>query len=187
MGKAQAIYQIKITLNDTKPPVWRRLIVPEAIALNELHHVIQIAMGWGNCHLYCFEKGNLRYGEELEEFFDSSLKDSTGVPLTMLLRKEKDKCLYVYDFGDYWEHSVLLEKILPATSDIYPVPFCVKGKGTCPVEDSGGVWGYSQMLEEARSPDNPDRAETHRYLMADIDTREYNPDAINQRLRKFYL
>ncbi|HIE4504360.1 plasmid pRiA4b ORF-3 family protein [Morganella morganii] len=185
--KAQAMYQIKITLSDMKPPVWRRLIVPEAIALNELHHVIQIAMGWGNYHLYCFEKGNLRYGEELEEFFDSSLKDSTGVPLTMLLRKEKDKCLYVYDFGDYWEHSVVLEEILPATSDIYPVPVCVKGKGTCPVEDSGGVWGYSQMLEEVRSPDNPDSAEIHRHLMADIDTREYNPDAINQRLRKFYL
>lgn len=178
------MYQIKITLNDTKPPVWRRLIVLGTIALNELHHVIQTAMGWGNYNLYCFEKGNLRYGEELEEFFDSSLKDSTGVPLTRLLRKEKDKCLYVYDFRDYWEHSVLLEKILPATSDIYPFPFCVKGKGTCPVEDSGGVWGYSQMLEEARSPDNPDRAEVHQHLMADIDTREYNTDAINQRLRQ---
>ncbi|MBW5408637.1 plasmid pRiA4b ORF-3 family protein [Morganella morganii] len=179
------MYQIKITLNDTKPPVWRRLIVPEAIVLNELHQVIQIAMGWENYHLYCFEKGNLRYGEKLEEFFDLSLKDSTGVPLTMLLYKEKDKCLYVYDFGDYWEHSVLLEKILPATSDIYPFPFCVKGKGACPDEDSGGVWDYSQILEEACSSDNPDRAEIHWHLMADIDVREYNLEAINERLRQF--
>lgn len=67
MVKVQAMYQIKITLNDMKPPVWRRLIVPSTIALNELHKVIQIAMGWGNYHLYCFEKGNLRYGEELGE------------------------------------------------------------------------------------------------------------------------
>lgn len=186
MVKVQAMYQIKITLNDTKPPVWRRLIVPSTIALNELHNVIQIAMGWGNYHLYCFEKGNLRYGEELDEFFDSSLKDSTNISLTMLLRKEKDKCLYVYDFGDYWEHTILLEAVIPAEGDSSPIPLCVKGKGTCPVEDSGGIWGYTEMLEEACTPTNPDRAEIHQHLMADIDVREYNLEAINERLTQFY-
>ncbi|MEY0532899.1 plasmid pRiA4b ORF-3 family protein [Providencia rettgeri] len=186
MVKVQAMYQIKITLNDTKPPVWRRLIVSSTIVLNELHQVIQIAMGWGNYHLYCFEKGNLRYGEELDEFFDSSLKDSTNVPLTMLLRKEKDKCLYVYDFGDYWEHTILLEAVIPAAGGSSPIPLCVKGKGTCPVEDSGGVWGYTEMLEEARSLTNPDREEIHQHLMADIDVREYNLEAINARLTQFY-
>nr|WP_282561268.1 plasmid pRiA4b ORF-3 family protein [Providencia rettgeri] len=136
--------------------------------------------------MYCFEKGNLRYGEELDESFDSSLKDSTNVPLTMLFRKEKDKCLYVYDFGDYWEHSILLEAVIPAVIDSSPILLCVKGKGTCPVEDSGGVWGYTEMLEEACSPTNPDRAEIHQHLMADIDVREYNLEAINERLTQFY-
>lgn len=161
--------------------------MPSTIVLNEPHQVIQIAMGWGNYHLYWFEKGNLRYGEELDEFFDSSLKDSTNVPLTMLLRKEKDKCLYVYDFGDYWEHTILLEAVIPAEGNSSSIQLCVKGKGTCPVEDSGGIWCYTEMVEEARSLTNPDRAEIHQHLMADIDVREYNLDAINERLTQFYL
>ncbi|WP_391528025.1 plasmid pRiA4b ORF-3 family protein [Photorhabdus akhurstii] len=186
MEKTQAMYQIKITLNDMKPPVWRRLIVPKVIALNELHHVIQIAMGWTCSHLYSFDQCNLRYGLIFDKFFDSGLKDSTDIPLTTILHKEKDKCLYVYDFGDYWKHTILLEKVIPAAGDSSPIPLCVKGKGTCPVEDSGGVWGYSEMLEEACSPTNPDRAEIHQHLMADIDVRDYNIEAINERLMQFY-
>lgn len=181
------LYQIKVTLADSKPPIWRRLIVPKTIHLDELHMVIQLAMGWMNDHLYCFEKGNLRYGIKFDDDpIDTGIKSSEGVTLKFLLRKEKDKITYLYDFGDYWEHSILLEKSSLPDAAWPHIPLCIKGKGACPAEDSGGVWGYYQMLEDARNPGHPDHKEIYRWLADTIDEREYDLNAINARISAFY-
>ncbi|MFC0139211.1 plasmid pRiA4b ORF-3 family protein [Erwinia mallotivora] len=186
---ANDLYQIKVTLVDSKPPIWRRLVVPKTINLDELHMIIQLAMGWTNSHLYLFTKGNLRYGIKFEdeELFESDTKSSEDVSLKFLLRKENDKILYEYDFGDSWVHSILLEKSSFELMIPTQVPVCIKGKGTCPVEDSGGMWGYYQKLEEVRDLSNPERDELNDWLNHDIDERKYDLDAINERIASFYL
>lgn len=182
------LYQLKVTLIDSKPPIWRRIVVPKAIALDELHMVIQLAMGWTNSHLYLFEKGNLRYGIQLEddEFLPSDIKSDEGIPLKMLLHKENDKILYEYDFGDAWRHTILLEKASLSETDWPQIPMCMKGKGTCPIEDSGGIWGYYQTLQNASDVNYSERKDLHDWLMQDINEREYDLNAINARLADLY-
>ncbi|MGL9722785.1 plasmid pRiA4b ORF-3 family protein [Sodalis sp. (in: enterobacteria)] len=180
------LYQIKITLVDSKPPVWRRLIVPKTIPLDELHMVIQLAMGWTNSHMYSFEKGNLAYGMIVDDHKDPCFQDSTGVPLIKLLRKKGEKIVYVYDFGDNWDHCILLEESSLTDQKLPHIPICIKGAETCPTEDSGGVWGYYQMLEDIQDVNNPEREELHAWLMDDIAERTYDLKNINQRLIDFY-
>ncbi|WP_334470793.1 plasmid pRiA4b ORF-3 family protein [Arsenophonus sp. PmNCSU2021_1] len=180
------LYQIKITLIDSKPLIWRRLIVLKTIPLDELHMVIQLAMGCTNDHLYSFEKGDLRYGMIMDDFKETYLQDSTGVPLSKLLRKKGEKMVYLYDFGDNWDHCILLEESSLPDQELLQLPICIKGAEACPSEDSGGLWGYYQKLKDIQDVDNPEREELHEWLMCDIAERAYDLKTINQRLINFY-
>ncbi len=114
------IYQLKITLNGSKPPIWRRVLVNEDITLEQLHTVIQISMGWENYHLHRFVHNNVFYDsdpvEEIDNLFGDS-EDEARCRLNTLLTTEKNSMIYEYDFGDDWEHRILLEKILPFSKD----------------------------------------------------------------------
>ena len=145
-------------------------------------------MGWTDSHLYLFRKGNFRYGIKFEgeESFESNIENSEDIPLNTLLCKENDKISYEYDFGDSWYHSILLEKSSLPESDWPQIPICIKGKGACPVEDSGGIWGCYQLLENVRDVNNPERDELHEWLMQGIESREYNLNVINARIASYY-
>ena len=150
-----AIYQLKVSIKDSKPPIWRRILVPSNMELAGLHFAIQAAMGWTNSHMHQFRKGRICYRppEMLDGFLDCD--DYDGMRIADLLRREKEKVFYEYDFGDSWEHVVLLEKIVdPVEGQRYPV--CIKGKRACPPEDCGGIWGYYRLLEIMDDPDDPE-------------------------------
>ncbi|WP_314141043.1 plasmid pRiA4b ORF-3 family protein [Buttiauxella noackiae] len=178
------MYQLKITLRDSKPPIWRRVLVPEQITLSKLHQVIQLAFGWNDEHLYMFEKGSRNYphnnyqtwGEDLEE---EGKKDATTTPLWATLQNDGERLIYTYDFGDWWDAIVLLEKQTRETSSL-PIE-CLRGKGTTPAENSGGLHGYNNLLLQARNSHNPDQADIHNFLMLDIDKRIYDLGKINER------
>ena len=110
-SKAKSIYQLKITLKDFRPPIWRRVQVKSNITLGKLHQIIQASMGWTNSHLHGFSIGGVEYGQPLPEL-DLEIKNEQKVKLSKVVTGEK-KFLYTYDMGDSWEHEILVEKVLP--------------------------------------------------------------------------
>jgi hypothetical protein len=138
------VCQIKISLRGvSKPPVWRRVAVPADITLDLLHELILRVMGWSGGHLHVFSTGWAEYGSPDSELGHG---DETAVRLIELLSGPGDKLRYTYDFGDDWEHDVVLEEVLPASPGAAD-PCCLAGKGACPPEDCGGVWGYAELKE----------------------------------------
>jgi hypothetical protein len=174
----QNIYQIKITLNDSKPPIWRRLLISSSIRLSELHTVIQIAMGWDNSHLHHFIAHGEFYGNP-----EYDAADESKVKLDELLQKTKSHILYEYDFGDSWQHKIELEKILPYDVKIQ-LPSCIKGKRACPPEDCGGIWGYEEFLEVMADPNHPEYAERLEWMGEDFDPEYFQIDEINALFAK---
>jgi|SRR5215469_15847131 len=124
------IYQLKVTLLGTSPAIWRRLLVPADLTLAQLHDVLQIAMGWQECHMHEFSAGGRHFGQpDPEDRFMgmSPVENERTVRLSSVLRRMGAKLIYTYDFGDSWEHSIVLEKRLPAASTV-AYPTCVAGQ-----------------------------------------------------------
>ncbi len=145
-------YQFKIKLRGiTNPPVWRRVLVPANFTFSGFHAVIQKAFGWWNEHLYCFGdkpySQSLYIAEENKEDWYRPDYDARKFTLGELFGDGGivKKLCYVYDFGDDWIHDITLEKVFYEYSDHAT---CIKGKGACPEEDSGGVWEYEDMKED---------------------------------------
>jgi hypothetical protein len=157
-------YQFKVTLLDVKPPVWRRIQVPDG-TLADLHEYIQAAFGWWNYHLHQFQIDGERYGPPAPDGMDFGLEmiDETGVTLSKLIPKSgrKSRWVYEYDFGDGWRHEVLFEGLLPADPKA-KYPQCVGGERACPPEDCGGPWGYADYLAAMADPEH----ERHDELLA---------------------
>jgi Plasmid pRiA4b ORF-3-like protein len=105
------IFQLKVQLRVVRPPVRRRVLVPGEMDLAELHEVVQTAMGWSNSHLHEFEVGGARYGIPDPDWGLDEVADESGVKLSRIVR-EGSRLRYAYDFGDGWEHDVIVEKVL---------------------------------------------------------------------------
>lgn len=179
----RSIYQLKVTLKGTRPPIWRRLQLASTDNLEDVHIALQIVMGWTNSHLHEFAKGRDRYGAP-DEDFPSDIKDEIDFRLDQVLEKEKDKLTYMYDFGDGWEHEVVLEKILPyETSAVLPV--CLKGKRACPPEDVGGIGGYKMFLETISDPSHPEYEEMLEWAGGSFDAEHFDLAQTNDFLREY--
>lgn len=174
------IYQIKVTLYRSKPSIWRRLLVLNSIALSGLHKLIQDAMGWEDGHLHQFTVNGNCYGD-IERDFD--VIDEREVRLNDLMQIEKARLSYEYDFGDSWEHKIILEKILPFDPKT-PLPHCLAGKRACPLEDIGGIWGYEAALLALKDPKHPDHEEYLEQIGEDFDPEEFDVDELNKFLVK---
>lgn len=179
------IYQIKITLDDIRPPIWRRVQVPGEITLAELHDVIQVAMGWENCHLHEFQIGADRYAPSVNEEFDTAMTaGDTDVKLCDVVKRARAKFRYTYDFGDDWRHTLMVEKTAPPEPGV-EYPRCLAGERACPPEDCGGPWGYANLIEAREHPDDPRHAELLEWA-GDFDPEAFHPDAVNTRLRQLH-
>ena len=182
-GPGTLVYQVKITLRDvSKPPVWRRVLVRAGITLRDVHEVIQQAMGWENCHMHVFSTGWQEYGSPDPELGHASDKKAR---LSEVLAVPGDRLRYTYDFGDDWEHDIVLEEIRSAEpGKAYPV--CVAGKGACPPEDCGGAWGYASLKEILASPSHEEHEEMLDWLgldsAAEFDPSELSITGVNDRL-----
>ncbi|MEU4234343.1 type II toxin-antitoxin system Phd/YefM family antitoxin [Nonomuraea sp. NPDC026600] len=138
---ASTVHQLKVALREVRPLVWRRIQVPSAASLFDLHNVIQAAMGWQNYHLHLFAKDWVEYGDNATSEYD--------VTLARLLPEAGEHLAYRYDFGDMWDHDLVVEKIhQPAPKAIYPR--CSAGGRACPPEDSGGPEGFAELLRVLR-------------------------------------
>jgi hypothetical protein len=180
------VYQLKITLRDITPPIWRRILVPGAMRLDHLHRAIQIAMGWSNCHLYEFAVGRLSWGlPEADLFGDSGTQRASKATVEHVLPAEKSSMVYVYDFGDDWRHGVTAEKILPASAAL-ELPVCVAGKRACPPEDVGGPFGYADFLEKIQDPEHEEHDDMREWAGADFDPEKFELAAVNANLRDLF-
>ena len=162
------IYQLKIVLKGIKPPVWRRVLVSGDSTISFLHEIVQLAMGWYNCHLHQFLIRGKEYGVSYEggvHFAD----DPDKIKLSDFQFRPQERFEYVYDFGDNWEHKISVEKILPADpAQTYPV--CIGGRGECPPEDSGGPWGYMARRKGHGDDKNSFSAESVNCFLRDLHT-----------------
>ena len=152
----QKVYLLQIVLKRSKPKIWRRILVPSDVLLPDLHKIIQTTMGWTNSHLHQFEKNETYYQERTddEEFWNEQEDvDYKDTKTSDLLKKEKEKVIYEYDFGDGWEHDIKLEKILPC-DDKSEYPVCLEGKMNCPPEDCAGIGRYYRLLEILKDPEH---------------------------------
>jgi hypothetical protein len=168
----QKIYQFKVTLLGTDPPIWRRVLVPADTTLAKLHNVLQIAIGWGDEHMHEFRAGQRRFGrpEPAEPFMRMPRVESERtVVLSAVLQRVGAKMIYTYDFGDNWEHGILLEKQLVAEPHT-TYPICTDGQFACPPEDCRGIPGYYDLLDALADPSHPRHEE-----LCDWTGGEFNP------------
>ncbi|CAM3027189.1 plasmid pRiA4b ORF-3 family protein [Komagataeibacter xylinus] len=155
--------QIRVSIDDIEPAVWRRLVVPSEWNLEQLHLAIQAAFNWWNSHLHEFEIGGLRYGNAIEAAEGSAIGDPQVFDERQVrlrdFRNAGSAFTYVYDFGDDWRHTVEIEELLFLESAPQHAT-CVDGARARPPEDVGGIPGYEQFLEVIGSPQSPEHRET---------------------------
>lgn len=181
--KFTQVYQFKITLEGIRPPIWRRIQVPETYTFWDLHVAIQDAMGWLDYHLHEFEILNpanglkVTIGLQDDDFPKRNLMD-WAQKIANYFSPENPSADYIYDFGDYWQHKIQLEKILPREKNVsYPV--CIKGKRACPPEDCGGIGGYEQLLDIIKDPEHEEHDETIEWLGEGFDSEDFDPKDVN--------
>lgn len=178
-----SIHTIKVSLRYMRPPIWRRLQVPSTTSLAELHDVIQTAMGWSDCHLHQFEVNGVHYADT-----EHMLEDTTDeARRTLAPMQPGDQLAYWYDFGDDWWHDIVIESVDRANPAL-TYPRCVTGRRAGPPEDSGGPWGFVELMRALGDEKHPEH-EMYRNWMEQIGEVGYHPerfdlDAINEALAR---
>jgi hypothetical protein len=179
-----SVHRVKISLRGAKPPIWRRLEVPSTMPLLRLHRTIQESFEWEDYHLWVFEAPSGRYGipdPELEH------GDAATVTLADVTKSPKDRLGYLYDFGDGWDHDIVVEDIVTAEPGT-AYPRCLTGRRAGPPEDSGGIWCYTYLCEVLADPAHPEHEERKEWLelddAADFDPAAFDPDEVNLRLSR---
>jgi hypothetical protein len=183
---AAPIYQLRIELLGVRPVIWRRILVPGSVKLHQLHAVLLWTMGWAGGHLHEFVIGQDHYGEP-DPGFDTPplVQREDRVTLAVALGARKS-FVYLYDFGDGWEHRVSVEKILPPDPQL-KLPQCLDGANACPPEDVGGPPGYADFLEAIRGPAHEEHESMLEWCGGAFDPVAFRIDDINAMLRRFKL
>ncbi len=174
------VFEINVSLNYVTPPIWRRLLVSPETDLGDLHVIIQIAMGWTDSHLHQFIVGNDFYGVP-DPAFDGEVSDESAIQIGSLLKKDGDSILYEYDFGDGWVHTVTLERIRPQQPG-EAVPACLAGERSCPLEDVGGPFGYTEFLQVFADKTHPEHEEMVDWAGEHFDPERFDLDDVNKML-----
>jgi len=178
------LYRVHVSLREIEPAIWRRIELSSQTTLKQFHRILQIAMGWENYHLHEYIVDGRRYGTP-EPVYDEpgEVVREVGARLASVLPKPGSQILYVYDFGDYWQHDVRLEAILPRDPGIQ-YPRILEGRRSCPPEDCGGTGGYADLLEILLDPTHEEFEHMRGWAGPGFNAEVYSIDAANQRLRR---
>ena len=173
------ILELKVTLRHIRPPIWRRFQVRDRLTLDQLHAVLQFVMGWTNSHLHEFTCRGERYCTTDPELdLPPPRADERQVRLGELLVKPNDQLTYEYDFGDGWEHEVVLERVVPHIPHTrYPI--VIAGRRACPPEDCGGPGGYAHLLEALCNPAHPEHQDLTEWVGGSFDPEAFDLEALN--------
>ncbi|MEI8352069.1 MAG: plasmid pRiA4b ORF-3 family protein [bacterium] len=183
--KPENAIQFKVTLRDIKPPIWRRVVLPDNCSLGQLHDVIQVAMGWHNCHMHTFRIDGVFYSSKQMAEMDDMGMGMERDDLTLLRNiagRPKLKFIYEYDLGDSWVHEIVVEKILPI-DPLVKHPICLAGARACPPEDCGSIPGYCDILAALKaSKKTAEQKELIEWLEGDFDPEHFDITEVNKQL-----
>ncbi len=166
-------FVIRIELEYIEPAIWRLVAIPSDLTLEELHHVIQIAMGWTDSHLHQFFHQKNRYGIPDEDFGDDDTLPEEDFTVNEFFKRKGSKLEYEYDFGDSWVHQIKCEKVIKG-GDNAEILKVLDGKRACPPEDCGGFPGYFNLLEIISDPDHEEYENMIEWL-----GNEFDPEAFD--------
>lgn len=182
--EAVPVYQLKVTLNDITPPIWRRIQVRGDVTLFKLHKILQAVMEWEDYHLHQFIVGEDYYAiPSPDDPWPMETKNEKRAKLFQVAPAEKARFIYEYDFGDSWRHNILVEKILHPEHELEH-PVCLAGKRYRPPEDCGGIGGYYEFLEAIRDPKHPDHEGMLDWAGGDFDPERFDMEEISRLLSK---
>jgi len=185
IDKSGAIYQFKVTLEGSEPPIWRRIQVPD-FTLGELHDVLQVIMGWDNSHLHQFIIRGKYYGPQDPDEMDwgPPTEDEEEIRLSQIAKVRRTvQFTYEYDFGDSWQHEIVLEQTMEPESKV-TYPRCVDGARACPPDDVGGIWGYADFLAAISDPKHESHRDMKVWVGGRFDPEKFDLKAVNRVLRK---
>lgn len=178
-----AIYTLEMTLWESAPRIWRRLLVPADTTLHRLHALLQATMLWEDYHLYEFEAGGKRYGSDEPEFRDEEpVLDARRTRLADVASVDGATFTYVYDFGDNWRHDLVVTSIMPL-DERRTYPLCVAGARAGPPEDCGGIDAYHDLLALLKRRRGDEYDEMLTWLGGDFDPAGFDRNLVNRRLR----
>jgi Plasmid pRiA4b ORF-3-like protein len=173
--------QLRISLADHLPTIWRRLVVPGEIRLSKLHSIFQAAMGWEGHHLHLFQIGDASYGRLDDELDDDDL-DEDSVQLSEVVRAPM-RFSYQYDFGDDWQHEVVVESIGPVPL-VLKWAVCLDGQRACPPEDCGGTGGFQRFLDAVGHAEHADHDELVEWFGRPFDPEGFTVAGANAALQR---
>ncbi|WP_413375686.1 plasmid pRiA4b ORF-3 family protein [Alkalihalobacillus sp. 1P02AB] len=189
MSEKRTYYQVKITLQDIEPPIWRRLMIPNGITFFKFHKIIQAAFDWQDYHLFLFE-----FPDYLIKHPDPDIplhkveKEPKRVKIDSVFNEHK-RFLYEYDFGDSWRHDIVIEGTVTIDDDEINYPICMAGARNRPPEDVGGVGGYEGFLEIINEETHPEYDDMLLWAEKDTGGRKFDPDyfyknEVNRKLKR---
>jgi hypothetical protein len=178
----QPIIRLKVTLRGIRPAIWRRIETPADASLFEFHRTVQAAMGWTDSHLHQFVQHGVYYGAPDREY-GMPMVSERRTRLADLLQRPKDRLIYEYDFGDSWEHDVVLEDIHEAQLDAR-YPRVTGGKRACPPEDVGGSPGYAEFVDAISDPAHEEHDGMLEWIGGQFDPEAFDIVAANDRIPK---
>jgi hypothetical protein len=178
---SKTAFQLRISLKDYVPVIWRRLLVPGGITLAKLHLMIQATMGWEGYHLRCFEIDGVRYGitdpdDEMMDIDDETVRMADVIG-------PRSRFDYEYDFGDSWHHEVVVEA-MTRIDLVLKFGVCLDGQRACPPEDVGGVHMFAAVLAAVRDPEHAESPEYLEWLPPDFDPDLFDLAAVNAALQR---
>jgi hypothetical protein len=177
----QPVFALRIQLADVEPPVWRRLLVPGSLRLDKLHAVIQAAMGWTNSHLHAFVIEARRYGMHLDDYPDDEI-DEHDVTVMQAIGKT-DHFEYEYDFGDSWDHEIVVERFSRHPLGL-KFAVCLEGENACPPEDVGGSGGYSEFRVAIADRAHPEHEAFLEWIGGSFDPSAFDLASTNAALQR---
>lgn len=177
----QSVFQLRMQLQDVRPVVWRRVLVPGAVRLTKLADMLCAAMGWQNYHLHQFRIGDALFGMHVEEYPDEEIDEKT-VTVLQVLRDER-RFFFDYDFGDGWEHEIVVEDL---TWSHFGLKFavCIDGQNACPPEDVGGIPGYEEFREAIANSDHEEHDRYLEWVGGSFDPAAFDLAAANAALQR---
>ena len=189
MAKIRNSYQLHIQLCDTKPAIWRRLVVADSMSLADLHRAIQAVMGWQNRSPYAFEVADQRYGTPNPDWPEDPTMDARRYTLGQLLQGQALTVRYVYDFASNWAHRIKLEAVMPVGSPaaLHSLPMCMGGRNACPPEHCQGIRGFADFMAAMQDAAHPGHHAARQLHAADFDAKQFDLQRAQARIRSLAL
>jgi len=181
----QRVYQLQIELQHIEPRIWRTILVPDTLNLAKLDRVVQAAMGWTNSHLHAWRIEGRRYGVPDPEWeTPEEVLDERKFTLGGVLGERVSEFTYDYDFGDGWEHRIVVDKLLAAEPERNAWPMCIAGANACPPEDVGGPPGYMDFVQAMRDPAHEDHLQMWQWCGGPFDPSAFSLNDANRAIQR---